>query len=145
MSCGTGGSEAKHARTPTTSETRRKPVRGTYAQYLESRGRTVPSCAWINALAHRSKGELSALTGAGDPSGRRGSGGREWCGAVSFLVADLLTLASVGKRSVTALQREVLVPLELDLDRDGRHRRLGPADVVSVALAAMHGHLSTSP
>lgn len=118
-------------------------VRGTYAQHLESLGRTVPSWAWINALAHGSEGELSALAGAGDLSGRRGSGGAEWGGAVSFLAADLSTLASLGNRGVTALQREVLVPLELDLARDVRRRRLGPADVVSVALAALHGHPST--
>jgi hypothetical protein len=63
---------------------------------------------------------------------------------VSFLAADLLTLARTTDQTVSALQREVLVPLELDLAREHNGRRLGAAQLVSVVLAALHGHPSAS-
>jgi hypothetical protein len=63
---------------------------------------------------------------------------------VSFLAADLLALARASDQTVSTLQRAVLVPLELELARDDNHRWLGAAQLVSVALAALHGHPSTS-
>jgi hypothetical protein len=119
-------------------------LRGTYAEHLESRGRRVPSWVWLNRVAHGTETDLSALVRGDHSWDGSTSGNTGWYRMVSFLAADLLALARATDQTVSALQREVLVPLELELAREDNHRRLGAAQLVSVALAALHGHPSTS-
>jgi hypothetical protein len=118
-------------------------LRGTYAEHLESLGRRVPSWARLNLVAHGSEADLSALAGGEHPWEASTIGSTGWHRMVSFLAADLLALAQATDQTVSALQREVLVPLELELAREDHYRRLGAAQLVSVALAALHGHPST--
>ena len=119
-------------------------LRGTYAEYLEALGRRVPSWAWLNCLAHGTEADLSALAGGGHPEDGATTGSTDWHRMVSFLASDLLTMARATDQTVSALQRDVLIPLELDLAGEDNHRRRSPAQLVSVTLAALHGHPSTS-
>jgi hypothetical protein len=119
-------------------------LRGTYAEHLISHGRRVPSWAWLNRVAHGTEADLAVLVGGEHPWDGSTIGHTGWHRMVSFLAADLLALARATDQTVSALQREVLVPLELELAREDNHRRLGAAQLVSVALAALHGHPSTS-
>jgi hypothetical protein len=111
---------------------------------MESHGRRVPSWAWLNRVAHGTEADLSALIGGEHPWDGSTNGNTGWHRMVSFLAADLLALARATDQTLSALQREVLVPLELELAREDNHRRLNAAQLVSVALAALHGHPSTS-
>jgi hypothetical protein len=119
-------------------------LRGTYAEHLESHGRRVPSWARLNRVAHGTEADLSALVECEHSWDGSTIGNTGWNRIVSFLAADLLALARGTDQAVSALQREVLVPLELDLAREDNHRRLGATQLVSVALAALHGHPSAS-
>jgi hypothetical protein len=119
-------------------------LHGTYAEHLISHDRRVPSWAWLNRVAHGTEADLAALVGGEDPWDGSTNGNTGWYRMVSFLAADLLALACATDQTVSALQREVLVPLELELAKGDDHRRLGAAQLVSVALAALHGHPSTS-
>ena len=120
-------------------------LNGTYARYMESSNGNVPCWAWLNGIAHGSEDELVTLAGGCSRRVQSAGGRTTWSQMVSFLAADLLTLARAKGQSVARLQHDVLVPLELDLAREGRQRRLGPADVVSITLAALHGHPSSRP
>jgi hypothetical protein len=111
---------------------------------LESHGRKVPSWVWLNSVAHGTEADLSALVRGEHPWDGSTSGNTGWYRMVSFLAADLVALARTTDQTVSALQREVLVPLELELANEDNRRRLGAAQLVSVALAALHGHPSTS-
>ena len=115
-------------------------VLGTYAKYLESSGRRIPSWAWINCLAHASESKLTALANGTYSWGRDGWGSTQWYRAVSFLATELLTRAKASDQTVRRLQQVVLVPLEADLVREEERRRLGPADLVTLTLAALSGH-----
>jgi hypothetical protein len=117
---------------------------GTYAEYLESLGRKVPSWAWINLVAHGAEADISAVARSDNHWDESAIWSTGWHRMVSFLAADLLALARTTDQTVWALQREVLVPLELDLAREHNGRRLGAAQLVSVVLAALHGHPSAS-
>jgi hypothetical protein len=119
-------------------------LRGTYAEHLESHGCRVPSWARLNRVAHGTEADLSALVEGEHAWDGWTIGNTGWSRIVSFLAADLLALARATDQTVSALQRDVLIPLELDLAREDSHRRLGAAQLVSVALAALHGHPSTS-
>jgi hypothetical protein len=120
-------------------------VCGTYAEHQESLGRTVPSWAWVNCLAHGTEAELSELARDGGTWVETDNGSTAWHRMVSFLAADVLTLARARDQSVSTMQHEVLIPLELDLATHTHSQRLGPAEVVNAALAALHGHPTTSP
>jgi hypothetical protein len=119
-------------------------LRGTYAEYLEALGRRVPIWAWLNCLAHGTEADLSALAGGGHRWDETATASTGWHRMVSFLAAELLTTARTTDQTISALQREVLVPLELDLAREDNRRRLRPAQLVNVALEALHGYPSTS-
>ncbi len=86
-------------------------LRGAYAEHLAQQGRSRPCWVWINLLAHGDEAELAAESDHDERSTRpRGS----WMAARGFLAAELLD-AAARRGSLVALQRQALVPLELEL------------------------------
>ena len=82
---------------------------GEHAERLLAEGRIPPPWAWINLLAHGTEEQLAV---AAIPTRGRGRG--RWFVARTFLCREVLDIAgAVG--SLPDLQREVLVPLELEL------------------------------
>jgi hypothetical protein len=83
---------------------------GRYGEHLRCAGRPVPSWAWVNRLAHVSMSELRAIAdGSSD-----GSAPPAWARTARFLAAEILQRVD-NDDELKALQRDVLVPLELDL------------------------------
>ncbi len=115
---------------------------GTYLLYLAANDKPVPGWVWINRLAHAEPYDIEALADGTDSSMKALPGRAQWHGAVSFLATELLGVASAAHATVEQIQREVLVPLELQLAGENRRRWLGPDYVVSRALAALHNHPS---
>jgi len=74
----------------------------------ERRGQRVPVWAWMNVLAHGTEVELRAL--ATDRSV-----GDEAHQALAYVAGELVDLADDGYFDLETYQREVLVPLELDV------------------------------
>ena len=91
---------------------------GRYADYLCSHGRWAPPWTWVNALAHRSTSELTALAGGeGRPRTDDTPGTDRWRQAVAFLAEDVLSQMQRSGISLDQLQRTRLIPLELELCR----------------------------
>lgn len=83
---------------------------GRYEQHLRSVGRTLPSWARLNQLSHGSAADIRSLA-----SGHNSyEDAPEWAAAVRFLATELLARAGVAT-PLAVLQREVLVPEELEL------------------------------
>lgn len=84
---------------------------GHLARHLEEAGQEVPAWAWMNLVAHGTGDDLLAER-AVDPASYFPAG--KWHEASSLLAAEVLDMTS-GDGSLGELQREVLVPLELEL------------------------------
>jgi hypothetical protein len=105
---------------------------GSYAQHLQSVGRTVPAWAWLNRLSHGSLAELRSLA-----SGHGGRQGDPASAAIRFLAGELLARADDDAASVAALQRDVLVPEELALASRWKEP-LTAGQLVSCVLAGLN-------
>jgi hypothetical protein len=84
---------------------------GRYVELCEFRGDAVPVWAWLNLLAHGTDDDLRTV------AAQRASADR-WRQARTFLAGellDLVDLAGAGGPSLPLLQRDALVPFELDL------------------------------
>jgi hypothetical protein len=81
---------------------------GTYAELCESRGERVPVWAWMNLLAHGTEDQLRTSV-APHPSCCR------WRQARRFLAGELLDVTTSDRVSLADFQRDVLVPIELDV------------------------------
>ena len=94
---------------------------GSYVELCESRGKAVPVWAWMNLLAHGTEDQLRAVT-------VQHHGGL-WHRARRLVAIELVDLIAAGRVSLSEFQREVLVPLELDVMSCPRHERVaaGPA------------------
>jgi hypothetical protein len=84
---------------------------GRYAETLAARGAMVPGWAWTNLLAHGSAESLRTEAQALD---RGLLHGRAWLAARGYLAAEIIDRVERGV-PLAALQRDVLVPFELDL------------------------------
>jgi hypothetical protein len=84
---------------------------GAYVEYLEHRGDYVPPWAWTNLLAHAGEDRLRRAATSRDQAFRRND---LWRQARSYLAGEVLDSAD-RTGSLSALQSEALVPLELDL------------------------------
>ena len=80
---------------------------GRYAELLDSWGAVVPAWAWMNLVAH---GDEVALRCAMEERTMAG-----WRQARAYLAAVILDAVDDGTIVLADLQREVLVPLELDV------------------------------
>jgi hypothetical protein len=108
---------------------------GRFAQYLDDRGRPAPEWAWVNVLAHRSADDLADLA-AGRASHRFITGNtRTWEDALAFLAEEVLDAASFTQ--LETLQRDVLVPLELELTTVRLRLSLGPRHLARVVTDAL--------
>jgi hypothetical protein len=110
---------------------------GEWVEYLEAHGEPVPSCCWLNHVAHAGEAELRATAGALERARPNSDG---WSQAASFLAGELLDAAEEWSTDVSELQRSRLVPLELALFEDPASRRLNPGQPSARALSAIrHG------
>ena len=113
---------------------------GTLAEYWDERGVVVPVWVWTNLLAHGSE-ELIAESVAGPSRPRRAA--RSWRIARSYLAYQMLDVTDA-RCPLSDLQRNVLVPLELDMAARPEVSRWGPArwvETVSRAIRNQHSSL----
>jgi hypothetical protein len=84
---------------------------GTLAEYWDQRGVVVPVWSWMNLLAHGSE-ELICESVARPSRPRRP--GRSWWVARSYLAYEVLDRVDA-PGALSDLQRDVLIPLELEM------------------------------
>lgn len=106
-------------------------LQGGYAEHLAAAGRPVPVWAWLNLLAHGTEADLRSVCALE----ARNEACTVWDQARRFLAGEVLT--SARGRDVTAVQRAVLVPLELDLAADPGVEQWRPSQLVSAVLVAL--------
>ncbi|MEM9608353.1 MAG: hypothetical protein AAGA99_13085 [Actinomycetota bacterium] len=105
---------------------------GRYAELnLAQTGRT-PTWVWVNLLAHGTGSQLGRVRARRSPADHL----RVWRHARSYLAAELLGLVDLGEFELRQLQRDVLVPLELQAIRQPRRWR-APRDMVRDVVHAL--------
>ncbi len=107
---------------------------GTYQEYLTGKGRIPPAWSWINLLAHGTTSELEAATKPG-PGYSPGS----WTMARAFLCREVLDVAA-RTGSLSSVQCEVLVPLELRLISSSPMRIQNSGALVQTVLDGLERH-----
>lgn len=109
---------------------------GGYAEFLEARSEPVPVWAWTNVLAHGRREDLErAAAGA-----RVGwSWTRRWRVARTVAAGELLDRVASGA-SLADMQREVLVPLELELVSCREDWACMPERWLEVVRSALHSY-----
>jgi len=112
-------------------------LEGRFAEHLVIAGIPVPAWAWLNILAHGTPARLQIVAGA--PAD--GTSGRGWRRALAKL-ADEVFAAAEREGSLEAVQRGILVPLELYLAARPEMAGLGPDELVARVRAALHHHPS---
>jgi hypothetical protein len=108
---------------------------GHYANYLETKNRTVPDWAWLSVLAHGSPEQLRSLVTETPLSGSARAGSAVWWQAVVFLAGEILAHQD-DDRGLDELRRAVLVPLELEWLAAGRPLQR-PGQLVRTVLDAL--------
>jgi len=104
-----------------------------------------PGWTWLNTLAHAETAHLSAL--ADDLAAAQRSG---WDGAMMFLANEVVSMAADSEELI-ALQRRVLIPLELDVLGGAVPAPASPAALVALVRARLDGarrrpdHLTGAP
>lgn len=101
---------------------------GRYAELLESRGRRVPVWAWINVLAFGTPHALRQV--ANDDVG-----GDAWRQARAFLASEVLGLVEHGSVSLAEVQRDIFIPLELDIVSCRTTSEWNPGEFAAAVLA----------
>lgn len=99
----------------------------------ESAGR-VPVWYWVNLLAHGDADQLRAIHAT--PTTQRDRFA-DWRVARSFLAGEVLDRVEPGGTTLPHLQRDALVPLELNLLSQRATRRWSPGDLVTATLAIL--------
>jgi hypothetical protein len=110
-------------------------LNGVMAETLGELNGRVPAWTWMNLLAHATAADLEAARVS--PSPTLGGLAGDWRRARSFLAGEVLDLVATGQTTLAALQRDVLVPLELDLVSRHATARWRPGDLVTAVLAAL--------
>jgi hypothetical protein len=105
---------------------------GRLVDHYAATGHPVPPWAVLNRVAHAERPELARLL--------MGRVAVAWAGPERLIAAHLLTRAPTPE-ALGALQRDVLVPLELELIERWKPERLGVDEVVAAVVDA----LRTSP
>ena len=103
---------------------------GGYVESCEGGQNPVPVWAWMNVLAHGTEAELraAALDRPHDDPGHQ---------ARAFVAGELIDLIDAGCLDLETFQREVLVPLELDVMACPASSLWRPAELVSGLLGAV--------
>jgi hypothetical protein len=105
---------------------------GRLVDHYAAVARAIPPWAVLNRLAHAERPELARLLTGRAPVA--------WAGPERQIAAHLLTRA-LTPEALRALQRDVLVPLELALIERSKPERIGVDEVLAAAVDA----LGTSP
>lgn len=87
---------------------------GRYAQRLHALHRPLPAWACLNPLAHGTNDDLANLRAGSVET----AWPREWMDAIRFLAGEIMILIDDDPDFLCALQRDVLVPMELRLASD---------------------------
>ena len=103
---------------------------GEWGSRCEARRESVPVWAWMNVLAHGTEAELRAAT----QDRPRDDEGRQ---ALAFVANELVELIDTGIVELDAFQRDVLVPLELDVIACPATAQWRPGQLVSGLLGAL--------
>ena len=105
---------------------------GRYAELVEGAGAPVPPWAWMNRLAHGTEDELRGeVDRLGDLHG--------WRQTSAYVAAEMLDEVDAGHLTLAALQRDVLVPLELDVIECGVASGWTPGQMASALLRLLAG------
>lgn len=112
---------------------------GRYAERLSERSTPVPAWAWANVLAHGT-GEDVRRVARGLGTGSSVTHG--WRAARAYLATELLRTAE-RSGSLEALQRAVMVPIELELAAQRDARTWTPQGWVAAVRAALSVHRHT--
>lgn len=107
---------------------------GQLVAFLRHTGGPVPPVAWLNRLVHATSTELILLAGGAADAVQPAA----WWRAVSYLSRSLLERARDTGVPVEQLQRELLVPLELELIGDPAAAQIDAADLIRVTLARLY-------
>jgi hypothetical protein len=95
---------------------------GSYSDYLVVHGRAVPAWAWLNKIAHGDDEHLGRVAAGDDP----------------LVPADWrVTLSLLARRATEEVQRNVLVPLELELIEADLRPDLTPGQLATLAIQAI--------
>lgn len=106
---------------------------GRYVEWARSRGRSVPTWAWVNRVAHATMPELERLV---HPSFQSADGDvRLWDRVVTFLAEEILNRAT-DEPSLQDVQQRVLIPVELCLAEDWAIE-LAPIDLATLVMVAL--------
>lgn len=108
-------------------------LEGRGAEFHHDRGERVPAWAWINLLAHGTEADLRMVA-----SERVASG--DWQEARGYLAEELVCLIDAGLADLDRLQRDVLVPMELEAMREDTTSLARPPQIVVRVLAALDAH-----
>jgi hypothetical protein len=104
---------------------------GRYAELAASSGETrVPVWAWMNLLAHGTEAELRVT--ASQLLVTQG-----WRQARAFVAGEVIDVIDAGLMSLSQVQRDILVPLELDVLSCQTANQWTPAQLVSGLLGVL--------
>lgn len=117
-------------------------LEGDLAERLEASAGYVPAWAWTNRLAHASEGQLAAEQGAVLQTEAASRG--KWRQARAYLAGEVLRAAAL-YGSLAELQRDVLVPLEIELSRKYGPRGCRLADWVATVEVALRQAVAGRP
>jgi len=107
------------------------------AERFDQNHQSVPVWAWTNLLAHGTEQDLRSERSV---SGRQLFFDRQWHQARSYLAVEVLALAQRSS-PLAELQRDVLVPLELELASRPEVSGWSPAQWVTRVEAALNEHV----
>lgn len=108
---------------------------GRLAAHLQDLGRPVPAVGWLNQVVHATPRELSMLAVNGEAYAIQPLA---WCRAVGYLARCLLERARETGRPIEQLQRDLLLPLELELIGDPGAAALDSAEVTRITMARLY-------
>lgn len=103
---------------------------GSFADHLIALGQPVPLWAWLNVLAHGSEADLCRVSCSRTPGG-------DWHRARAFLAGEVLDHLEAGTCSLTDLQRDILIGLELEVAAIRSPLGWGPGQLVVAVLAVL--------
>ena len=89
---------------------------GSYLEHLRECGRPIPAWVRMNILAHGTIDDLATVS-ASEPAG---TWEEAWAAAAAYLAGEILMAVEGDADRLEVLQREVLVPLELQLAAEWR-------------------------
>jgi hypothetical protein len=116
---------------------------GRYSEWLRARGEAVPAWAHLNRLAHAAPETVLALA-RGPASQRREAREAGWDEALERIAQEVDEVADGRPAAVAAVQRVVLVPLELQLAVTSA-TALGPGQLAGVVWAALQRATGARP